>query len=271
MVTWVVLHWVLALGATVTQSTVTTDPRSVHELRIDVDGASIRALCTEGDRTVVLLHGEGANAETWLPVLERLDGSVGACAYDRTGSGDSGPPPGERGWYELVDELSRIHLALGFERDFVLVGHALAGLYARVYAADRPHGLGGLLLVDPSHEDMPDRVRAGMPRDEWEAWVRTREETNVDGVAEADIARRARNARLPSIPVTVLTATIRQDGNGWDARFVNEAARQVHSSILRGVTGARHIPASRSGHDVQLDEPALVVEEILRLVRVARR
>ena len=57
----------------------------------------------------------------------------------------------------------------------------------------------------------------------------------------------------------MITATIRRDGGGWDARFVNEAARQVHASILRGVRGARHVPAPRSGPDVHLDEPELTV------------
>lgn len=243
----------------------------VHELTIEIDGSTIRALCTEGARQVVLWHGAGSSAESWRPVLERLDGSLGACAFDRRGSGESEPAPDPRGWYELVDELRRIHLALGFERDYVLVAHSLGGLYARVYASDRPTDLAGLLLVEPAHEDMPDRVRTGMPRAEWERWMAARMRPNADGVAERSIGRRARRARLPGIPVTVITAAIRQEGEGWDARFVNEAARQVHASILRGVTTGRHVPAERSGHAVQLDQPSLVADEIHRVVRTSRR
>lgn len=245
--------------------------RDVHELRIEMDGGTIRALCTDGARRVVLWHDDGSSAETWRAVLERLDGSVGACAFDRRGSGESGPAPDQRGWYELVDELRRIHLALGFERDYVVVAHGLGGLYARAYASDRPMDLSGLLLVDPAHEDMPDRLRTGMPRDAWEAWTTARTLPNVDGVTERSVGRRLRRSRLPGIPVTVVTAALRQDGNGWDARFVNEAARQVHASILRGATSGRHVPAQRSGHDVQLDQPSLIADEILRLLRVSTR
>jgi pimeloyl-ACP methyl ester carboxylesterase len=243
----------------------------IHELRIEVAGRTIRALCTDGSRRVLLLHGDGSSAETWRSVLERLDGSVGACAYDRAGSGASIPPPQTRGWFELLDELRGIHLALGFERSYVLVGHALGGLYSRLYAADRPGDVSGLVLLDPSHEDMPSRVRTGMPRDEWEAWARRRDEPNSDGVREAHVAERARGARLPDLPVTVLTATRRRQGGGWDARFLNEAARQVHASILSGITTGRHVPAGRSGHDIQLDEPDVVVREILRVIRISGR
>lgn len=245
--------------------------RDVHELRIEIDGSTIRALCTPGARQVVLWHGDGSSAETWRPVLERLDGSAGACAFDRRGSGESAPAPDPRGWYELVDELRRIHLALGFERDYVLVAHSLGGLYARLYATDRPTDLSGLLLVDPAHEDMRDQLRTGMPPDEWEAWTVAQTRPNADGVTERSIGRRARRSRLPDVPITVITAAVRQDGNGWDARFVNEAARQLHASILRGAMSGRHVPAERSGHDVQLDQPSLVADEILRVLRSATR
>jgi pimeloyl-ACP methyl ester carboxylesterase len=170
-----------------------------------------------------------------------------------------------------MDELRRIHSALGFEKDYVLAAHSLGGLYARVFASDRPTDLSGLVLVDPAHEDMPDRVESWMPRSEWSAWMARRTLPNADGVTELAVAERARRSRLPDIPVTVITAAIRPDGGGWDARFVNEAARQLHASILRGVTSGRHIPAERSGHDVQLDQPGLVADEILRVVRASRR
>jgi len=245
---------------------------AIEELRVDVGGASVRALCTGGDaREVVLLHDEHSSADAWLPVLESLDGRAGACAYDRIGSGESGPPPQERGWYEFVDELRRIHLALGFTPRYVVAGHGVGGLYGRMYVLDRPNDLSGLVLVDPAHEDLPQRVRAGMPRDEWSAWMEARGRANEDGVVETRLADRARGSRLPQIRVTVLTAAVRADGDGWDARFVGEASRTVHADIVRGLRMGRHIPASRSGHDVLRDQPRLVADEIFRVARATRR
>lgn len=238
----------------------------LQETTVRVAGAEIRAVCTSNRPRVMLLHGEDSSAEAWRPVLERLDGRVGACAYDRRGSGESEGAPEARGWYELLDELRRIHEALGAPPRYVLVGHSLGGLYARLYAADRPRDVAGLVLVEPAHEDMPRRARAGMPDDAWEAWMERRRRPNADGLVEAAVGERARRFRLPAIPVTVLTATRRRGGEGWEPRFLNEAARQVHASILRGVDGARHVPAEGSGPAIHREDPALVAAEIVRMV-----
>lgn len=259
-------HWLLVLAIAPGSA-----PAGVHEILIDVDGAKIRALCTDGRRQVLLLHGSGATADTWIPVLERLDGQVGAYAYDRRGNGRSLPIPGARGWFELLDEMRRIHLALGFDSDYVVAGHGIGGLYARLFAIDRPRDLAGLVLVDPAHEDLPDRIKTGMPVAEWNAWVHTRGAPNDDGVIEDEVGEKVRGRRLPQLSVTVITAGIRRDGEGWTARFVNEGYRQVHASILQGITGGRHIPASRSRHDVHLDDASLVTAEILRIVQSVRR
>lgn len=246
-------------------------PREVHEIHVDVGGTSVRALCTDGPRRAVLLHDADRTADSWIQVLRRLDGRAGACAYDRPTASVDGRTPVERGWYELLDELRRIHLALGFERGYVLVGHGLGGLYGRVYAQDRPRDVAGLVLVEPNHEDMPTRVRSGMPASDWNAWQARRSRPGADGIVEARIGDRARAGRLPAIPVTVITAAVRTGGDGWDVRFVNEAARQVHEQIVRSVESGRHVPASRSGPDVPRDDPQLVADEILRTVGAVGR
>jgi pimeloyl-ACP methyl ester carboxylesterase len=243
----------------------------LREVTVRVGDAEIRALCTSGPPRVALLHDAGADADAWLPVLRRLEGRVGACAYDRRGSGGGAAPMRDRGWYELLDELRRVHVALGLHGDYVLVGHGLGGLYGRVYAMDRPGDVAGLVLVDPAHEDMPRRVRAGMPRDEWSAWMRERARPNADGVVEERVAERARRLRLPRVRVTVITASLRPTLDGWESRFVDEAARRVHSDIVDGVEMGRHLPASHSGHDVPRTEPQLVADEILRIVRALER
>lgn len=256
------------LAVVVGATAAATRSADLREVVVHIDGAEIRALCTDGSIEVVLLHGDGASADAWRPVLQRLDGRVGACAYDRLGSAGGATDPEERGWYELMDQLRRIHGALGAEAPYVLVGHELGGLYARLYAADRPRDVSGLVLVEPAHEDKPRKMRAGMPDEVWRAWMVRRQGPNGDGVVEARLADRARRSRLPAVPVTVLTATRRPDGDGWNARFVNEAAREVHASILWGAVSGRHVPAERSGSAIHRDEPQLVVGEIVRIARL---
>lgn len=243
----------------------------VRSVVVRTEGARVHALCTPGAIEVVLLHGEDSSAESWRPVLQRLDGRVGACAYDRLGYGESRPEPEPRGWYELLDEMRRIHRALGAEPPYVLVGQGLGGLYARVYAGDRPLDIDGLVLVEPAHGDLIQRMRTGMPEGDWSDWVARRNRPNLDGVVERRIAERTDRLRSTRVPVTVLTATRRPDGDGWDPRFLNEAARQVHQSMVRGLSFGRHVPAEGSGPLIHEEAPDRVAEEVVRVVEAARR
>jgi pimeloyl-ACP methyl ester carboxylesterase len=242
-------------------------PPQVFEREVHVGGRIVRALCTPGPGQALLLQDAGAGADEWRAVLERLDGVVGACAYDRSAAGEEPSTP--RGWFELMDDMRRVHDALGFARGYTLVGHSTGGLYARLYAADRPTDVGGLVLVEPSHEDMPEEAKLAMPPVAWEEWMRRRRLPNADGVRETEVAKRMRESRLRDVPVTVITATRRPDGAGWNARLLNEAARRVHATVLEGVTHGRHVPAGRSGGDVHLEQPELVAREIVRLTRPA--
>jgi pimeloyl-ACP methyl ester carboxylesterase len=169
-----------------------------------------------------------------------------------------------------MDEMQAVHAALGLHTRYILVGHSIGGMYARLYAANRPGDLGGLILVDPTHEDMPEAVVPGMPERVRLSWIQERGRPNMDGVREVDLDVHARRSRLPDIPVAVITAMVRQDGDGWDARFLSQAARRVHASVLRGIHSARHVPANASGHQVPLEAPDLVAGEIMRMVRTTQ-
>lgn len=244
------------------------EAEQIREVEVTAGAYSARALCTEGPRRAVLLPGDTDGPEAWRPVLERLSGRVGACAYD-PGSGVRGSEAGsERGWFELLDELRSIHVALRLEPGYTIVGYGVGGLYARLYAVDRPGDVGALVLVDPAHEDMPQESRAGMPSEAWSRWLAERESPNDEGLRVEELARRVRGTSLPDIPVTVITATERRDGDGFEGRFLAEAARKVHASILRGVRSGRHVPAAGSGSRVHLESPDLVAEEIARVVRM---
>lgn len=245
-------------------------PPQVQELILDIDDGPVRALCTEGSHRVLLLPGDRAGADEWRPVLSRLADRVGACAYDRGTARTEGANEG-RGWFELLDEIRRVQDALGLERGYTLVGKGTAGMYARLYAADRPLDVGGLVLIDPAHEDMPEEARLGMPQEAWSAWMARRRRPNADGVRETELSRHAREISLRDVPVTVLTPTRWPDGDGWEGRYLSEAARRVHASILRGVRSGRHIPVAGTGDGVLVEQPDLVAREIERIAGMTSR
>lgn len=236
-------------------------PWAPEERWVEASGARYRALCTPGEVEVVLLHDQDGAAEDWLGVLRSLDGRVGACAWDRR---RAGPAPA-RGWFELLDELTGVHHALAARRP-VVVGHGAAGLYARLLAMDRPGAVAGLVLVEPWTEGALERMRRGMPEEVWAARRAARARPNSDGVRVASLLRRVERRRLPDRPVTVVTATERPRGRGWQPRWIDEAARRHQGAVVAGVRLGRHVPAPGSGYAVPAEAPDLVAAEILRLV-----
>lgn len=268
MTGWVVLAALAPIAAPV-QIAAPPQDALVEEVRLDVAGRSVRALCTGPSPKVVLLHDAGQDADDWHRVLEWLAPGVSACAYDRGSLYGGDGEPAERGWLELLEDLASVHAALDVEPRYVLVGQGEGAMYARLLAASRRGNTpSGLVLLEPSHEDLPRLMRPAMPEEDWERWMARRTAPNADGVRPLSLDARARSSRIPAMPVTVVTATIRPAREGWDGRFVDEAARRAHEELVRGRPFGRHVPAPGSGPNVSSDAPALVADEIFRILRI---
>jgi pimeloyl-ACP methyl ester carboxylesterase len=80
--------------------------------------------------------------------------------YDQAGTGWSDRVNRPRTGVEVTDELRELLRIAGVPAPYVLVGHSLGGLFARLFAIRFPDETAGLLLMEPDHEDYD----ASMPR-----------------------------------------------------------------------------------------------------------
>jgi len=100
---------------------------------------------------VVLLHGIGSGAGSWLKAAVRLSGTTRVIAWDAPGYGGSAPlSPSAPTAPDYAARLHELLDALGIRR-CVLVGHSLGSIVAGCYA----HGLGAglvqrLVLLSPA-------------------------------------------------------------------------------------------------------------------------
>jgi pimeloyl-ACP methyl ester carboxylesterase len=129
-----------------------------------VDGYKMHLLCTgEGSPTIILDSGLGDDSLIWTKVQPELSKTTRICSYDRAGFGWSDPRPGPRDADRIVQELHLLLTEAGISGSTVLMGHSVAGLYIRAYAARYPDELSGLVFVDgstPLQEDrFPDELR----------------------------------------------------------------------------------------------------------------
>jgi pimeloyl-ACP methyl ester carboxylesterase len=99
---------------------------------------------------LVLLHGIGSGAASWVQQFEALGATRRVLAWDAPGYGVSSPVAlASPKAMDYADVLRGWLDALGIER-CVLVGHSLGSIIAGAFAAAHPERLAGLLLLSPA-------------------------------------------------------------------------------------------------------------------------
>jgi pimeloyl-ACP methyl ester carboxylesterase len=121
---------------------------------LEVDGYLMHITCTgRGSPTVILEAGGGYFSMVWARIQPKIAQSTRVCAYDRAGYGWSSPRPEPRNAQRIAAELHSLLARAGVEPPYVMVGHSVGGLYIRVYNAQYPGEVVGMVLVDATHHD----------------------------------------------------------------------------------------------------------------------
>jgi len=98
---------------------------------------------------VILEAGAFGFSADWASVQARLASKgVRSIAYDRAGLGRSDPGPSPRDGVAIEQDLTRLLAAAHEPGPYVLVGHSMAGLHVRLFAARHRDRVKGLVLVD---------------------------------------------------------------------------------------------------------------------------
>jgi pimeloyl-ACP methyl ester carboxylesterase len=133
--------------ATLEQTAVTAQnsPVPLGKL-IDVGGYRVHLYCMGAGSPTVVIVGAGYSFD-WGLVQPEVAKFTQVCSYDHSGIGwsESGPKD------SCSLRVSEIHAALknaGIKGPYVLVGHSLGGLVARVYAGRYPEEVTGMVFVD---------------------------------------------------------------------------------------------------------------------------
>jgi pimeloyl-ACP methyl ester carboxylesterase len=120
---------------------------------IDVGDHQLHIYCVgEGRPTVVLESPAAGLSVGWTWVQEDLRKTTRVCSYDRAGLGWS--EAGEGGYRpaHVPDELHTLLERAGERPPFVIAGHEIGAVFARMYAARYPAETAGLVLVDDVSE-----------------------------------------------------------------------------------------------------------------------
>ncbi|MBE1162518.1 alpha/beta hydrolase [Dyella acidiphila] len=114
------------------------------------DGRRLNLFCMgKGSPAVIFEAGAGDDSLSFRRVQGRLAAVTRVCSYDRAGMGFSDPSNAPATAPHVVDDLHALIEKAAIPLPVILVGHSDGGLYAAFYAADHPHDVAGLVLIDP--------------------------------------------------------------------------------------------------------------------------
>jgi pimeloyl-ACP methyl ester carboxylesterase len=117
----------------------------------DIGGRRINLLCMgTGGSTVILMAGSASWSFTWYKTQSEIAKRALVCAFDRAGYGFSAPAPQPQILPDTVNDLHAALKAADIPGPYVLVGHSLGGLEARLFAQRWPQEVAGMVLVDTS-------------------------------------------------------------------------------------------------------------------------
>ncbi len=248
----------------------------VDEL-VDVDGARMHVRCSgSGSVTAVLIAGFETSGDIWNAVSPTVAERTRVCTYDRYGTGTSDPAPRSQTFADQADDLHAALTSLGEPGPYLVVGHSFGGPEAVTFAATYRTEVTGLLLVDASPATWPTAICAvpddGTPAATGYQQLCTTISTpagnaeHLDGLAAFDEV--AEIGSLRDLPTVVMTATQHPWGLGEaeNARLDDAwTAGQDHWLSLS--SSARLVPVDDTGHDIQVERPEAVIEQIQQLLR----
>ncbi|TSI02649.1 alpha/beta fold hydrolase [Lysinibacillus sp. BW-2-10] len=112
----------------------------------------------QGEPTIVLIHGAGDSSYSWIHIRNELAKFSRVISYDRVGMGssDTGPAPTPN---HTVQELNNMLSKTGISGPYILVGHSLGGIIARLYALKYPNKIAGFVFLDSTHEFLNEDLK----------------------------------------------------------------------------------------------------------------
>jgi pimeloyl-ACP methyl ester carboxylesterase len=118
----------------------------IQSRNIKVDGLDVHYYTAGQGEPLVVIHGGGGDAKTWLNNIAALSDNYLVYAPDLPGYGASQPLDGDYYIPELTEFVESFSDNLGLE-SFHLMGHSLGGGVALNYALESPQKIKKLVLV----------------------------------------------------------------------------------------------------------------------------
>lgn len=246
------------------------DTRTIDS-KIDIGGCRLKVnCCGKGKPTVIFESGLGNDSGTWANVQPEISKITRTFSYDRAGLGESDPVKNNKGssLRTSLDQVHDLHKLLEkaeVKPPYIIAAHSIGGYNARLFAAEYPKEVSGIVFIDSSHENQFDGLSEKDKEKQKKAFAGV--ELNFDGIIQStkQVKESRKKDALRNIPIIVLTADNflpDSENTSWIS-FQNDIASLSDKS--------KHIIVRNSTHFIQFDHPETVINAIKELIGTARK
>jgi pimeloyl-ACP methyl ester carboxylesterase len=254
---------------------VTVDGR---RMRVAVAGLQERK---PGQPVIILEAGAGETGiERWTPVFAKLARVAPVLAYDRRGVGQSEADSVKTTLRRSAQSLHGLLQRLSIAPPYVLVGHSWGGVVTRAFFDQYRQEVAGFVFLDAVNPGRTREERArGLPPDEQKKALAPPEVPTIP--ADTPPGLRAEyelvlsetvddypEARLLRLPTGVPIVVVRASPPGRSLGNIDLGPNELAGLALRSPNGL-YLAAAHVGHNVQRDDPDLVVQLVQHVLKFA--
>lgn len=224
---------------------------------------------------IVLLTGIGGTTEDFETIEQSLGSFCTVINYDREGLGRSPWQNRAKDSQAIAQELNALLVAKNITEPFILVAHSIGGLHARKFLSMYPEKVSGLVLIDPTPEDLVETLIGQLPleyqqpardamQQEFETMLSQMPEGGVKeeykAIEDCYIQARALN-NTTTVPVQIISSMKVTEGS---SEVSIATAKQLRDELLNQLCMGpqKHTLTYNSGHFIQKEEPQLVLDAV---------
>jgi pimeloyl-ACP methyl ester carboxylesterase len=258
-------------------------PKGRYSGWFDIGGRRLFLRCTgHGSPTVVF---EGGLTSDWFELQNQLSGFTRVCSWDHPNRpwSRSDPAPTPRTARDFVADLHTLLHVAHVPGPYVLAGHSNGGLFTLLYASTYPRQVAGLVLIDAVHPATIKRrlamLKPILSPEEWQAarlqmitlLPRLLDPEQVDiWTSERQTRTALRRSPIRPMPLVVLAHGHPDDPPPPYVELEEPFWRQLQRELAQLVPGGRLVVATESGHNIQDEQPELVLNAIRDVVLAVR-
>jgi pimeloyl-ACP methyl ester carboxylesterase len=238
------------------------------DTQVDVGGYSLHFHIVKGTGTPILFEsGGGDDATVWRDVLPPLTDITHATliTYDRSGFGNSGLDANRHGIENGVSDLEKGLKSLGYDGDFVLVGHSFGGFYSTLYASRHPGKVKAAVLIDANNICFYTPERQASTQKSIDASMAKFKGVHSGSYYQSiDFSHTVDVMRKAPFPASVPVIDIVSDKTPFSDAAEIQGWKRCHQQFAAAAPNRQGIVAYGSGHYVFKDKPILVVNAIVK-------